>query len=288
METRSNILLVAFVGGLLFAALLAFTYYLAMGTGSFGARYEIRFSKSVSGLNEGAPVEMQGVTVGRVELIELDTQNPGSTRVIVAVDEELPLRQGVRADISRAFMDCSASIVLLPSSDGPLINSEGKRLARIESVAGGRNRDPSAEALEVAGKLDKAVESLDSEGQARISQRIAETVEETAGWERGVAGFFGGFPKQEVRDAADGMSRASETAERLNGSMHSAYEDIDKVRGDIRDLGDEAQKAADAIALARPSARSMARQSREARETVSRARSTIGDVKNQVEPVTAR
>lgn len=96
METRSNVLLVAIVGGLLFAALLAFTYYLAMGTGSFAARYEIRFSKSVSGLTEGAPVEMQGVTVGRVERIALDPGIPGLTRVRVAIDEDLPLRRGVR------------------------------------------------------------------------------------------------------------------------------------------------------------------------------------------------
>lgn len=45
METRSNILLVAIVGALLIAGLLAFSYYLAVGTESFDARYEIRFSR---------------------------------------------------------------------------------------------------------------------------------------------------------------------------------------------------------------------------------------------------
>lgn len=288
METRSNILLVAIVGGLLFATLLAFTYYLAMGTESFGARYEIRFSKSVSGLNEGSPVEMQGVTVGRVESIELETRDPGSTRVIVAIDEELPLRQSVRADISRAFMDGSASIVLLPSPDGPLINPEGKRIARIESVAGGRNRDPSAEALEVAGKLDQAVESLDSDGQAKISKRIAQTVEKTAGWERGVADFFDGFPKHKIRNAADGISRARETAERVNRFMPSAEGDVRKVRSDIRDFGEAADKAADSIADARPGVRSTSESLQKSDEPVRGVRRTVGDLKEKARQISDR
>jgi phospholipid/cholesterol/gamma-HCH transport system substrate-binding protein len=288
METRSNILLVAIVGGLLIAGLLAFTYYLGVGTGSYDARYEIRFSKSVSGLTKGAPVAMQGVTVGRVESIELNPQDPGSTRVIVAVNENLPLYSGVRADISRAFMDGSASIMLLPSREGPRIISDGNELARIEAVGGGRNRDPAAEAMAITGKLDKAVESLDAEGQAKISQGIARTVDQTAGWEKAVSRFFDGFPKQKIESAARGMSDASEMAERLNRSMQRADDDIAKVRGDIRDFGDGADGFADAMADARPGVQATSEKLKKSDKAVRRVRRTVEDLKDKVEPKVER
>lgn len=288
METRSNILLVAIVGGLLIAALLAFIYYLGGGTGSFSARYEIRFSKSVSGLTEGAPVAMQGVTVGRVESIGLDPQNPGSTRVIIAIKKDLPVHRGVRADISRAFMDGSATIMLLPSTDGPLINPERKDLARIESVGGGRNRDPATEALEAADQLDKAVESLDAEGQARISQGIGRTVGQTAGWERGVSRFFDGFPKQKIKSAARGMSNASETAERLNRSMQSADDDIAKVRGQIRDFANGADKFANSLDEARPAVREVSDDLRQARRPVRHVADAVRGVQDKVEGLDRR
>lgn len=288
METRSNILLVAIVGGLLLAGLLAFTYYLGVGTGSYDARYEIRFSKSVSGLTEGAPVAMQGVTVGRVETIELDPLEPGSTRVVVAVNENLPLYSGVRADISRAFMDGSASVMLLPSRYGPRIKPDGNELARIEAVGGGRNRDPAAEAMEMTGKLDKAVESLDAEGQARISQSIARTVDQTAGWERGVSRFFDGFPKQKIKSAARGISNASKTAERLNRSMQSADDDIAKVRGDIRDVGEGAEGFAKSVDKARPGVRSVSGKLKRSDEPVRDVRRVVEGVKDKVEPINER
>lgn len=288
METRSNILLVAIVGGLLLAGLLAFTYYLGVGTGSYDARYEIRFSKSVSGLTEGAPVAMQGVTVGRVETIELDPLEPGSTRVVVAVNENLPLYSGVRADISRAFMDGSASVMLLPSRYGPRIKPDGNELARIEAVGGGRNRDPAAEAMEMTGKLDKAVESLDAEGQARISQSIARTVDQTAGWERDVSRFFDGFPKQKIKSAARGISNASKTAERLNRSMQSADDDIAKVRGDIRDVGEGAEGFAKSVDKARPGVWSVSGKLKRSDEPVRDVRRVVEGVKDKVEPINER
>lgn len=288
METRSNVLLVAIVGGLLIAGLLAFTYYLGVGTGSYGARYEIRFSKSVSGLTKGAPVAMQGVTVGRVDSIELDPLDPGSTRVIVAINEDLPLRRGVRADISRAFMDGSASLSLLPSRDGPLINPQGNELARIESVGGTRDRDPAAEAMSIVGKLDKTANSLDAKGQAKISDSIARTVERTAEWEQGVSRFLDGLPTTKIKNGAKGISDASETAEGMNRSMQSADDDIAKVRGDIRDFGHGADKFANTVDNARPGVRSISEKLEKSDEPVRSVRRTVEGVKDKVEPINER
>lgn len=288
METRSNILLVAIVGGLLLAGLLAFTYYLGVGTGSYDARYEIRFSKSVSGLTEGAPVAMQGVTVGRVETIELDPQDPGSTRVIVAINEDLPLHRGVRADISRALMDGSASLILLPSRDGPLINPQGDELGRIVSVGGTRDRDPAVQAMSIVGELDRAADSLDAEGQTKISRSIARTVDRTAAWEQDVSRFFDGFPKKKIKNAARGMSDASEAAERLNRSMQSADEDIAKVRGDIRDFGSGAAKFGRDVDAARPGVRSASEKLKKTDDGVRSLRRKVETTTDKVQPVAHR
>lgn len=288
METHANFRLVAVVVALLLAGLLSFVYYLLMGAGSFDARYEIEFNESVAGLVEGSPVEMQGVKVGRVASIEIDPLKPGAVRVIAEIDEDLALRRGVRADISRAFMDGSASIMLIPSSEGPWINPEANELARIEAVGGGRNRDPAAEAMEMTGKLDKAVESLGAEGQARISQSIARTVDQTAGWEKDVSRFFDGFSKQKIKSAARGRSDASNTAERLNRSMQSADAGIAKVRGDIRDFDEGAEGFAKSVDEARPGVRSVSEKLKKSDEPLRDVRGTVEGVKDKVEPIMER
>lgn len=284
METRSNILLVAIVGGLLFAALLAFTYYLAMGTGSFDAHYEIRFSKSVSGLAKGSPVEMQGVTVGRVQSIALDAQRPGYTLVTVEIDEGLPLHRGVRADISRAFIDGSASIMLLPSLHGPLINPGKDNVGRIEPV-GGHTQDPAAEAMDVVGKLDSVVQSLDAEGQARITRGIAGAVEQTADLEQDVSDFLDGFSKKQIRSVARGLSDAGATAGRLQGSMQHAHKDIAKVRHDVGRFGAGAERFANTVADLRPGARSMSDKLKKSDKPVREIRLSVGRVEGKIEPV---
>lgn len=283
METNANFRLVAIVGGLLLAGLLTFIYYLAVGTGAFDARYQIGFDKNVSGLTEGSPVEMQGVRVGRVESIEIDGRNPGSILVTIMLDEQLPIHRGVRADLSRTFIDGAASVILIPSREGPRINPEGPEIARIESLSGGRNGDPAAEAVGVVAKLDKVANSLDVDGQARISDGISRTGQQTARWERDVSNFLDSFSSRKIRDAARGIDRAGEDVEGISRSVQGGRDDVAQLRKDIRGFGKKAEDVSDAIANARPGIRSASEQVKKANEVVHELGNTVGSAKDTLD-----
>lgn len=59
--------------------------------------YHIFFAKSVSGLLPGAAVEYQGVTVGKVEHIELTKETPPRVSVLIALTPGTPVRQDTTA-----------------------------------------------------------------------------------------------------------------------------------------------------------------------------------------------
>lgn len=59
--------------------------------------YHIYFAKSVSGLLPGAAVEYQGVTVGKVERIDLTKETPPRVSVLVALTPGTPVRQDTMA-----------------------------------------------------------------------------------------------------------------------------------------------------------------------------------------------
>ncbi|HVM23014.1 MAG TPA: MlaD family protein [Sphingomicrobium sp.] len=283
METRSNILLVAMVGGLLIAGLLAFTYYLAFGTGSYDARYDIRFRKSVSGLEQGGAVTLSGVTVGRVSSIRLDPRNPGDSLVTVALDEELPIRSGVRADISRSLMDGSAQLFLIPSSEGILVNPKGRENGVIAAVGGSRSRDPAREAMDVTAKLDQAVRSLDSSGQKKVAETLAEAAGRTAGWERAVSDFADGISLRNLERAALSIADVGDGAERLQRTVESSRDDVVRLRSEIREFGNGARDFAETVEAQRDSVRKASRQLQGVNKAVQEAGDGISSVRDTVE-----
>lgn len=285
METRSNILLVAIVGGLLVAGLLVFIYYLAVGSGSYDAEYEIRFSKSVSGLEQGAPVTMSGVTVGRVSSIRLDPRNPGDTLIVVTLDEDLPLRSGVHADISRSLMDGSAELFLVPSSEGILINPKGREVGVIASVAGSRSRDPASEAMDVTAKLDQAVRSLDASGQKKVAETLAETADRTAGWERAVSKFGEGVSARKLERAASGIAEVGHGVGKLQRSVETSRDDVARLRSDIREFGNGAGNFADSVEAERNSVQRASKQVQNVDKTVREVREGVSSVKDSIEKV---
>lgn len=284
METRSNVKLVVAVVGLLFAGLMLFTYYLSGAAGSFEALYQIRFGKSVSGLKAGSTVTMSGVPVGMIKSISIDQQNPGAVLITVALDEELPIHQGVKADVNRSLMNGDAGLVLLASSEGPLVNPTKRgEMGRIASMAAHENGDPAQGAMQIARKLDEAVDGFDADGQAKIGTALAGTVDRTAGWERSVSRFTGAIPTRKVKRIASDVAGAGEAADRLRRSIESSDNDIAQVRSEIRKFGAGADRVARSLKEARPGVQAVSRDIRETKRTISDVRSGVSDVKERVD-----
>lgn len=283
METRSNLKLVAGVAGLLLFGLMMAIYFLSSAAGSFDALYQIRFGKDVSGLSAGSTVTMSGVPVGRVTGISVDQDNPESVLITVALDEKLPIRQGVKADISRSLMNGDAALVLVPSSEGSLVNPAGPgEIGRIASAEGDKSRDPAQEAAQIARKLDDAVKGLDAKGRAKIGISLAETVERTAQWEAGVVRLTNDIPTRKVKSITSGLADAGKTADRLRGSIASSDDEVAKANSEIRKFGAGADSFSRSLEEARPSIQAASRDARRTSETIKEIRGSVSDAKERV------
>lgn len=93
METRANYVL---VGSFVLALLLGmFVSVLWLAGSQFNRqvnKYDIFFTGSVTGLSVGAPVNYNGVSIGKVTEIRLDPSNPDQVRVTVELDASAPVK----------------------------------------------------------------------------------------------------------------------------------------------------------------------------------------------------
>ncbi|HEX6113360.1 MAG TPA: MlaD family protein [Geminicoccaceae bacterium] len=93
METRASYVIVGAAVLALLAGLAAFSLWLVeAGVDRDVARYEIAFTGSVSGLQEGGQVLYRGIPVGRVGDIRIDPDNVETVLVTAEVDRETPIK----------------------------------------------------------------------------------------------------------------------------------------------------------------------------------------------------
>ena len=93
MEIRASYLIVGAVVLALLAGLAAFSMWLVRADVDRDvARYEIAFSGSVSGLQEGGQVLYRGIPVGRVAEIRIDPDNVENVLVAVDIERDTPIK----------------------------------------------------------------------------------------------------------------------------------------------------------------------------------------------------
>ncbi len=102
--------------------------------------YSIRFT-SVKDLNAGRPVKYGGLDIGRIQRIGLDPDDPRYIRVVIGVDKDFPLYQGVEARIAQKGLVGDFYVSLeLNGEPGPRIPPGGEipavKVADIQELAG--------------------------------------------------------------------------------------------------------------------------------------------------------
>ncbi len=111
MEPRAHHFMIGLFTIIIAAAALAFALWLSKTSNEREwAWYEVSFDYTVGGLNEGNPVLYNGVSVGDVVSMRLIPENPGEVRVVVRVDETIPLYADTRASLVLANITGSMSI----------------------------------------------------------------------------------------------------------------------------------------------------------------------------------
>jgi phospholipid/cholesterol/gamma-HCH transport system substrate-binding protein len=98
MENRAHALAAGLFVILLGAALAAVALWFG-GDTMTRARYILVSESPVTGLNPQATVRYRGVTVGKVENIRLDPENPHTILIGIAVDKNLPLTRHAYAQL---------------------------------------------------------------------------------------------------------------------------------------------------------------------------------------------
>jgi phospholipid/cholesterol/gamma-HCH transport system substrate-binding protein len=111
MEPRAHHFLIGLFTIVTATAALMFALWLGENSNERQwAWYEVAFDYTIGGLSEGNPVLYNGVNVGDVMSLRLVRENPGKVRVLVRVDETIPMHEDTRASLVLANITGSMSI----------------------------------------------------------------------------------------------------------------------------------------------------------------------------------
>ncbi len=100
METKANYTIVGGVIVVLFGALLSAGLWLSVGFNQKEySSYTVYLTESVAGLNEQSPVKYNGVQVGVVKKIQLNTNDPRQVELTLSIESSIPITTSTTATL---------------------------------------------------------------------------------------------------------------------------------------------------------------------------------------------
>jgi phospholipid/cholesterol/gamma-HCH transport system substrate-binding protein len=244
METRASYLLVGAFTLFLMGCLFAFTVWLAKAgfDEADSSRYQILFTGSVAGLQNGSPVRYRGIALGTVRDIRLDPTNIGRVRVTIEVAANTPIKEDAVAYLAleglsgAVYVEISGGTqesALLTSENGdpPIIQSRPSSLAAlVETTPELLNR-----LVGLSGQLTGFLTPDNQKEVARILANLGTMSDNLAKASAGAEGTVGelgttiGLVNGLVLDLRD-------HAEVLTKGAGKATADVSKLTGDLRTL----------------------------------------------------
>ncbi len=293
METRANYLLVGGFVLVFMIGLLGFVVWLAkFQFDTQYARYNVVFSRSVTGLGLGSAVRYNGVNVGEVIDIRLDRERANQVRATIEVIADTPIRENTVATLELQGLTGGLYVLLTgePEASPPLKPKPGEKYAVIragvsslEQVLSGApellegatlllargnallNDDNRARIGEILQNVSRLTETL--AGQAAEIETVfgeaAETMRnlrQTSAAVEGLAATFEADSKGLFQQANKTLVAAEKLAGSLGGSAAAAQQDVNLLSADL-------SKSANAVTA----------MANEIRGTVAENREPIGD-----------
>ncbi|HTZ76992.1 MAG TPA: MlaD family protein [Stellaceae bacterium] len=178
METRANYVVVGtFVLVLLLGAFVSILWLARVEFTRTFAYYDVYFSGSVTGLNEGAPVRYSGVQIGRVSDIRLDPQNPEQVRVTLEVDSTTEIKSDAVASLETTGITGVAYVEISGGSrEAPVLQRQADQRFPVIASRPSQLQTVFASAPEVLNRLivvaDRLAELLDDKNRAAISASL--------------------------------------------------------------------------------------------------------------------
>ena len=178
METKAHHV---FVGAfLLIAVVILMGVILWLGKGAADRDmqfYEIVFQDEVSGLTPGSPVEYSGITVGDVQDLRLDENDPRVVRVRIRVDADTPVRKDTGARLGLANITGSSLIRMYGGSpDSDRLYGSAEQPAIIHADRSGINR-LLANSESLLGDVNALVQNINNLFSNENTTRVANTLD---------------------------------------------------------------------------------------------------------------
>ena len=241
METRANYVLVGGFVLLLMAGLAVFVLWFAkLQFDTEFHRYDVHFSGTVTGLNEGSPVRFSGVRVGEVIHIRLDPEAPSQVLVTIEVDAATPVRQDTRASLEIEGLTGARYVLLKGGSPDspPLVPKPGQKQAMIPSETSGLQQ-----VLEGAPELLASARILLAQATAFLSDENQENIAATLANLRAITAVLA----ERGDDIGLLIDQTGETMASLNRTSATIESLVGQVRDDSRRLADRADDAVTAV-----------------------------------------
>jgi len=129
METRANYVLIGAFTIVVSVALLLFGLWAAKYSYERSwQRYMIVFDEAVTGLSVGSSVQYNGISVGSIDKLSLDPQDPRRVVAIIRADANVPVKTDTRAKLAITSLTGPAIIQLSGGSPGaPLLTAVDTR-----------------------------------------------------------------------------------------------------------------------------------------------------------------
>ena len=231
METRAHHILIGFFMLALGLAAMLFTLWMSDSQGEKGTvRYDIAFSESVTGLSVGNDVLYNGIRVGEVTDLSLDSQDPRKVWARVRITETIPVSTKTTARLTIANITGSAIIQLISGPPGsPPLVAQGAKVPVIPSSPSPFTtlRTSSEELLvNISQLVNNASSILSTENAAKINGILNNLDTTTAA----VAG-----EKESISAALQQLSKA---AEALPQTLKEATDLIAKANMALDSQGD--------------------------------------------------
>ena len=209
METRAHYVSVgAFVLAMVVLGFVAVLWLARAQLTTQTAYYDIYFRGPVSGLRVGAPVEYNGVPVGKVSEIKIDPTDVEQIRVTVELDASVAIKTDAAAALESNILSGVSYIQIQGGTqDAPLLlPQEGQRYAVIRAH---RSRFASvvARAPQLVEKAEGALERLNALLDDKNRQAVTETLDN-------IRVFSGGLAERN-KDIAELVSNANTAAHTL-------------------------------------------------------------------------
>lgn len=195
--------------------------------------YTVRFTEDVGGLEVSAPVKYRGLRIGRVEDMVIAIDDATAIEVTLSLDPRTVLHEGTIAEMASSGITGLRTINLIPGDPKNPEIAPGSQLEAGESFIG----RITGRAEQIAIKVEIVTNQLAAWTREDNRVRMEKLVESITVLSDDLHLFFKAN-REPLRNALEGVSRASETVISLGGEGNRS---VKKITEEIVKTLDEAR-----------------------------------------------